>query len=253
VARRRIGLVAVVLTVMAAACSGPRSPVDVGVKEINTDVLIGPKEPTAVASPPASSPPGPIGFPGFVQPPVNPHPPLPTPSPVTCPQAHPLAPIERALTSAADTPPAAATYRFRNQGTWKIGERSGAFPVTSTRTVSNVVKAAPGGGYTFDVSIPDPAGPVTTTTYHVYPTQPRPIDPTPGIYIEQVTERADEDVLTRPGGAADAVPGSPRPDVDNPRGRSGVADGDAVHRTDHRPVDRRCVRHAAGRVDGEHL
>lgn len=176
---------AVVLLLLAVSCSGPRTPLDVGIKEINTDVVIGPIPPRVVAAPPAA-PPRPVGFPPFVQPPVNPEPP-PSSPPVSCPRANALAPVRHAVTTEASVPPAVASYRFLNQGTWTVGERTGAFPATSTRNVSNIVNAAEGGGFTFEVAIPDPAsGLTTTTTYHVYPSQPQPIDPTPGIYIDAV-------------------------------------------------------------------
>lgn len=188
----------VLLALASVACTGPHSSLRVGVKEIDTDVLIGPPQPSVVpALPPASSP-GPIGFPGFVQPPVIPGPQAsPTPVPQACPQADPLAPIPHAVTASAQTPPVERSYRYRNHGVWTQGDTKGALPDIVTRTVRNVVKQAPGGGFTFDVATPQQGGIVTTTTYHVYPSQPRPSDPTPGIYLERtVSEIPNKDPLT---------------------------------------------------------
>lgn len=185
--------VALALVLTAAACGGPKAGVEVGVKEINTDVLIGPQRPRVVPAPPAASPPRPSGFPGFVQPPVTVLPPPPTPPP-SCPQASPIAPIEQALTAVATVPPPEASYAYRNTGTWSVGDRHGAYPAVSTRSIMNVRNPAQGGGFAFDVSIPDPSGTTTTTTYRVYPSQTGPVDPTPGIYIEQVVSRAGETV-----------------------------------------------------------
>ncbi|MCA1832067.1 MAG: hypothetical protein ABR548_02820 [Actinomycetota bacterium] len=191
---RRLAL-AIVLLLATVACSGPRSPLDVGVREIDTDVLIGPGRPTVVAFPPLAPAPGPIGFPGFVQPPIitGPKP----PSPPACPAADPLAPIAHEATTSATKPPVAGTYPYLVKGFNKIGDATNLVSETTSRTVANVVKAASGGGFTFDIVIPQPGGARTTTTYHVYPNQPEATDTTPGIYIERVeTKVPGADPLT---------------------------------------------------------
>lgn len=183
-------LVAVALLVLvSSACSGPRTPLEVGVKEIDTDVLIGPQRPQPVVALPPNTRPGPIGFPGFVQPPIDTNPPPSPPPPPVCPAADPLAPIARPAATAATKPPVARKYSYLNSGTWRLGERSGVFPALAVREVAGVENPAADGDFTFDVVIPDRAGGNTTTTYHVYPNQPTPADPDPGLYIEQVVTR----------------------------------------------------------------
>ncbi|GAC1426813.1 MAG: hypothetical protein NVSMB57_17470 [Actinomycetota bacterium] len=183
---------------LMAACGGPHSPLIVGVKDIDTDVLIGPAQPSIVASPPAEPVSHPIGFPGFVQPPViiGPPPPSPLPAP-SCPQAKPGAPIAHEVTSAASNAPVPKAYQYRNNGIWTQGSSKGVLPSPVSRIVKNVVRSATGGGFTFDVAVPQQGDTTSTTSYHVYPSQPTPADPTPGIYIEKtVTEIKGQSAFT---------------------------------------------------------
>ena len=181
---------AVTALLMVATACGPSAPLQVGVKEINTDVLIGPPERLGrIVLPPGSGPI--IGFPGIVEPPVIPVPPEPGRA-VECPAVDPLATVAHPITAAVTKPPVAAAYTFRDDGVYTIGAKRGALPKTSIRRVGNIQHDASGDSFTFDVAIPGPLGLVTTTTYHVYPDQPNPVDPTPGIYIDQT-------VITQPG------------------------------------------------------
>lgn len=188
--RVRVRLIAVlVLAFATSACSGPHVPLEVGVKEIDTDVLIGPQRALPIIVPRTGTQPGPVGFPGFVQPPIDVNvPPSPEPPPA-CPVADPLSPIAHEVSSTVVKPPVPRSYPFRNNGTWKVGNRSGVFPAIATRRVENIVNPAPGGGFSFDVTIPDRAGSTTTTTYHVYPISAVPNAPDPGLYIEEVVTR----------------------------------------------------------------
>lgn len=188
--RKRARATAIVLlAIMSAACSGPQRSLQVGMKEIETDVLIGPRSTRVQTPPPASDPI--VGFPGFVQPPFVPPPTLRPPTP-TCPTAGPFDPVRSEVSTTAERPPVPSAYSYRNDGTFAIGDRSGSFASPSTRVIGNVIDPAPGGGFTFDVAIPSPDDSVTTTTYHVFPRAASPTDPEPGLFIERVTtKRAD--------------------------------------------------------------
>jgi hypothetical protein len=102
-----------------------------------------------------------------------------------------LSPIAHEAAITATKPPVARTYPFMNNGTWKLGDRLGRFPATATRSIGNVTNSAGGGGFSFDVSIPDRAGAVTTTTYHAYPAPVTPADPESGLYVERVVTRSN--------------------------------------------------------------
>ena len=183
----------IALALMATAC-GPSAPLDVGVKEIDTNVLIGPPQPTGPIRPPGGS--GPVfGFPGIIEPPVIIGPPEP-PEPEPCPAADPLSPIDLAAPSSIDEPPVEASYVFRNAGTYERGDASGALAATSIRQIDNVVQNEGASDFTFDVVIPGPLGARTTTTYHVYPDAPNAAEQ-PGIYIDSiVTEQPGADDLS---------------------------------------------------------
>ncbi|HEX9889650.1 MAG TPA: hypothetical protein VGA69_09250 [Nitriliruptorales bacterium] len=155
---RAAATVATLLSLVAAGCSGPSERLDVGMREVASDIVLGSRTPAprpAVVDdrsvpvalpaipvpPPASRPPLP--------PPTPPPPaPTPTPSPVEpCPGLDPLdAPRDEAFRDRA-TPPAEATYRYRLEGEVSV---SGADAVTrqltgdATRAIEDVVVADDG-------------------------------------------------------------------------------------------------------------
>ena len=132
--------------VTLAGCGGPRVPLEVGVKEFPSDVLI------ARARVPA---PVPVPVPRQLvrRLPAQLRTELPElprlPARELCPKADPLgAPAVEAPNSAL-RPPVEGTYFFRNEGTFEIGNLKGKVPPVSTRTVKNVKPA--GATFTFDV------------------------------------------------------------------------------------------------------
>lgn len=182
------------LAVTLAACAGPRSPLEVGMKEYPTEVLLGAQR-TAVLPPPSLGPV--VGFPGFVQPPP-PRDSLPERPAPDCPDADPLDSPRLPATNRASRPPVVASYTFRNQGAFTIegpNARQGRYPATTTRSIQNVQQSI--NEFTFEVA--ETLGDTTTTTiYRVVPETVVPPaianPPDSGIFIIRVvSERPGED------------------------------------------------------------
>ena len=168
----RLLLFALVLT----ACAGPRSPLDVGVREVPSDILLGAAEDEAEpAPPPAPIPPTAVSVvipvapplpapPAFVPtPPPLPPPPVPDP----CPSADPLsaprleAPTDRAIE------PAPGVFSYRNDGTFSVGganANEGTFTDDTTREIRDVTEIDGGFEFVVDARL---GGTSTATTYRV--------------------------------------------------------------------------------------
>lgn len=198
------------VAVLAAGCNAPGRPLEVGFKEVPSDVVLGAQtSPTPVPSagglvplPPVLPPPPsvvalpPPPFDVSVRPPAPSAPPLPTtPAGETCPDADPLqAPALEAPPTIAQGP-ARGQYVFRTDGRFEVSgadARRGRFPETSLRTVSGTL-ALDDGSLVFDVA--ELLGDVTTTTsYRVVPTSDLP--PTAaagaGLYVARVTSRSSD-------------------------------------------------------------
>lgn len=184
----RLGAV-VLAAVLTAGCGGPEKPVDLGFKEVPSDVVLG----TQSSQPPPPRPPAAGGNPRLVPLPPSivalPPPPFdpvrrPTPAPPEAPKcatADPLrAPAVEAPSSVA-APPKDAQYLYRNKGTFEVSgaqARRGAFPDSSLRTVK--VQSVSDDGRTFDFSVAETLGDITTsTTYRVVKPVPGAV-PAPG-------------------------------------------------------------------------
>lgn len=190
-----------------AGCAGPREDVDVGIREFPSDVLLG--EPDAPVVAPAPVPPtavvltGPFlgdvptaGGGGPTTSVSRPRTSTPGGSTSTttpraaarCPAADPLAAPAAVADNRSTTPPVAATYTFRNDGTFDVSgpnARKGVFPSSSTRSVRNVRTVA--NGFTYEVAA-ELAGTTTTTRYQVIPTSDVPGEA--GLYIAAVRTEA---------------------------------------------------------------
>lgn len=182
---RTIGTIASI-ALLTTACAGPRDSVEIGSKDIAVDIVLGDQRPTPPPLPPGSGPVG--GFPGFIGPPVpRPEPgapPPPPPPPEACPIADPNGASKLVALKRAPRPPVPATYRFRNEGAFTLGEGVEiTYPPEQTRTVENVTVTS--GGYDFDVAA-TLAGITTTTTYRVINDSPLPDR---GIYLIQIVTR----------------------------------------------------------------
>ena len=160
--------------ILLAACGGPEEPLEVGLKEFGTRVVLGepdsdlvtvPLPPDAIVVPSA----GLVGLPIRPSEVGSPLPPVATPV-VDCPKA-PLgaAPADDARTEVV-APPALAEYEFRNDGEYSTTGAttlSGRFPKVSTRRVHDVQKNESGS---FEFGVTSTVGDsVTTTSYLVIP------------------------------------------------------------------------------------
>lgn len=217
--RRRTLVVALALLALTStACSGPRAPLGVGIRELPSDVVLGngrvaPEVPVAVPVPPVAlplTPSAPVPELRLPQGPTTDDDPQPPQAPIAAPPAPPVAapacpeadprtapPDEARNTIAA--PPAAGTYSFRSSGGFEstgADADRGRFPETSTRTVKHVVRVARAAEtwYRFDVEAVL-GRVVTTTTYTIVPETQAPVSSAaggPGLYLTRLVSRSGE-------------------------------------------------------------
>ena len=207
-------LLLVVAGALTAGCGGPDRPLEVGVKEVPSNVILGDlsspspapvvqvpggREPVFALPPPPSVitlPPPPLARPQD-RPPA---PRVPQPTAPSCPRANPLEAPAAEAPSEITARPAKAAYLFRNTGTFEqsgADAQSGSFPKLSLRTVSGAFENPNGSGFAFDVT--ETLGNITTTTrYFVTTSQPLPTDPEPGLYLDSVTSSSGTDFRPTP-------------------------------------------------------
>lgn len=200
---------------LTAGCGGPDRPLQVGVKEVPSNVVLGAQsspEPAPVAPsagpvqdfvplPPPPSvltlPPPPLALPAPDRPVA---PPLPPPSPAACPAADPLEAPAVEAPSTISARPAKAQYLFRTTGTFEqsgADARRGSFPERSLRTVSGAFENSDGSGFAFSVT--ETLADITTTTeYLVVTGQPLPTDPEPGLYVARISSSSGSDFQPTP-------------------------------------------------------
>ena len=176
--------VVVVLALSLIGCGGPTIPLEVGVKEYPSDVIIGKAERAAlrqvVPAPRRVS----------VQRPTITAPPLPTASPrELCPDADPLAFPADVAPRTISKPPVEGTYYYRNDGEFDLAGVKGRLPAVTTREIKNVETNGP--VFTFDVV--DQATAITTS-YLVDPQQD-----SGGVFMTKQVQQV-------PGGAATFTP-----------------------------------------------
>jgi hypothetical protein len=168
---RRLGAPVALLVAVAITACAPSHAVVVGDRSVVTDILLKGAPAAPVAPPPVQ--------PGF---PLAPVPvtvlgpavqlpdvaPLPA-APVRCPTASPLVGPRDPATPLPPGPPVAATYTFRQAGTFSIGSgrtaHSGEFAPTLAHTISNVTKLSDGWSFV------DTDSSHMSVTYDVYPHQ----------------------------------------------------------------------------------
>lgn len=195
--RRRAGSVLVALSLLAG-CAGPDRRLDLGIKEVPSDIVLG--TPEAGAPAPAPVPPavpvlvGP-GLPPSFRMPGSPTAPTTTEPPLACPKTDPLAaPRLQAATRITDPPPEGA-LAYRVDGTYSVSgsdARSGRFPPTSTRTIEAVQVTST--GFTYQVAA-QLAGTTTTTGYQVIKTGDVPGEA--GLYVTFVATEAPSGASAR--------------------------------------------------------
>jgi hypothetical protein len=201
--RRKAGLLVGVVAcqLLASACSGPRSAIDVTMKEVPGDVAIGAKPVVVLPEPaPAHVNPVPVAFPPFFSPPppieqvgvptADPVP-VPTATAVACGTAGPTAVSKNPAPNNISTPPEASSLVYRDKGTFTVTSSDGVahkgdYPVQSTRAV--VSKPVGDGTFLFTVTEQQGLLSATATTYHLVPSK--------GLYLRQV-------VTLQPDGASD--------------------------------------------------
>jgi len=181
----------VLITFLMTSCGGPRTPLEVGVREFPTDVLFGRRD-TPPPLPPSSNP-NP-GFPVLLSPVSEGIAPLPSPpsAPASaCAEAHPFTAPRHIAGTAADMAPIAATYPFRNEG---ISERTqdgnktvSTYPPESSRRITDV-QTFSDESFTFRV-VDDLSGAGTATSFEVVPQSP--LADQAGIFITQIESPVD--------------------------------------------------------------
>lgn len=161
---------------LTTACAGPERRLEVGFKEVPSNVVLG-SQSSPAAAPDGSSGPVTIVYlpppsvvalppPPFEVPDDRPTRPAPSPpaEPV-CATADPLeAPVLEAP-SRIEAPPAEAAYVFRNDGRFETSgadAQSGTFTAPTLRTVKRVFQSD--DGLLFDFSVTETLGSTTTTT-----------------------------------------------------------------------------------------
>lgn len=186
------------LMLVGTAC-GPNPPLDIGIKELSSNVAFGGgKQLQAAPLPPIALPVGPpaLASIGSLTRGVNPSLFTGTPGPASasCPAPNAFAQPSQVAPDTVHLPPSTASYVYRSSGTYSItgaNAKSGLFPGTSARDVANVRETAnPVTGevwYRFDVT--DTLGFLsTTTTYTLVPESSLPSSAPagPGVYISRV-------------------------------------------------------------------
>jgi hypothetical protein len=168
---RRLPLLLVALA-LTAGCGGPDRTLDLGFKEVPSDVVMGAQTsptptagPVAVPLPPPPSvvtlPPPPYSVPVSVG---TASPPPPLSSPTACPAPDLLAAPTIEAPNSIAKPPVRAAYLFDNRGTFSVtgpDARTGSFPPRTVRLFSNI-KRGSAGSFQYDVS--ERIGDTTTTT-----------------------------------------------------------------------------------------
>ena len=187
---------------LLTACGSPNAAVDVGFKEVPSNVLLGaPASPTPMTratpqpGPVLAPPPSVISLPPAPFAPLPPGGPLPPAPPVptgpACPVADPLAAPKVEAPTSITRPPAAAAYVFDNIGTFAVSgadARSGTFPARSVRLFGNVQGSE--GSFQYDVA--ERIGDVTTTTTYSVVSRPSLPGQEAGLFLTRTTyARAD--------------------------------------------------------------
>ena len=201
---RRLPLLVVALS-LTAACGGPDTPLDLGFKEVPSDVVLGAQSsptpmagPVAVPLPPPPSvvtlPPPPYSVPVSV---VAPSPPPPLPSPTGCPAADPLAAPAIEAPNSVSKPPVQAAYLFDNKGTFSVtgpDARTGRFPARTVRLFNNIQRGT-AGSFQYDVS--ERIGDTTTTTTYGVVTDGVVPDQQNGVFLARMTYARSDGVTAQ--------------------------------------------------------
>lgn len=177
-----------------SGCGGPQRPVDLGFKEVPSNVVLGSQTsptptPTGPSLAPLPPPPSVVSLPPppFELPPVEQPPPPPPPTASACPAPDLLAAPRLEATTTISEPPVQASYLFDNVGSYAVSganARRGAFPLRTVRFIRNVVRTS---DVSFDYDVSELIGDTTTTTtYRVLNDELAP-PPGKGLYLVKMT------------------------------------------------------------------
>ncbi len=193
------------VVLLLSACGAPDRPLDLGFKEVPSDVILGDQStPTPSAQPSAAPvsvvplplppsivtlPPPPFEVPPSGGPPPSPPPPLPTPP--ACPSEDLLAAPKLEAPTTVSKPPVQAAYLFDNVGTFSVSgadARKGSFPARTLRIINNIRSTQ--GSFLYDVA--ERIGDTTTTTTFGVVSEPALPTQEAGLFLQKMTyERTD--------------------------------------------------------------
>ena len=224
-ARARAALALATASLLATGCSGPGNPLQVGVANVTSGVVVDTADaPPSIPLPPTFRP-LPTS-PAFTVPGSAPAAQLPAvelplpvdPPALPCPELDLLASIKQPTGTSIPLPPAEHSYDFRERlSVGKAGAQPTRLALVSHRTVANVAQTVGSTGiaqYTYDVVVREGnLTASTTTTYLVVPNDPNstdaglPADPTatvpnqtapgsPGLYITNIVSRSGTTVTS---------------------------------------------------------
>ena len=181
---------------LVAGCGSPERPLELGFKEVPSDVVLGdqrsptpapsPTGPAAVALPPSivTLPPPPFALP---PPGPEPSPPPPLPSAPPCPKPDLLAAPAVEAESSVGKPPVQTAYLFDNVGTFSVSgadTRTGIFPRKTLRIFNNI-KRSSAGSFSYDVA--ERIGDTTTTTTYSVSTDASLPGQSNGLFLTRMT------------------------------------------------------------------
>lgn len=192
---RNVAVLLAALAVLATGCAGPKEPLEIGLKEVPSQVILGSQTedaPPAVFLPPDALPIRLPSVPAGVAEPPAPFAPTTAPAPASpCPAADPLSAPKVEALNGIFAPPVPATYPFRNRGTFEISganAQKGVLPESSTRTIKEVVDS---GGGRFRFQVESRFGATSTITgYKVEPSGTSEPGGS-GLYITAITTTTD--------------------------------------------------------------
>lgn len=199
------GAAVALLALALTACAGPKAPLQVGVRELPSDVVLGdrsqhPAQPVSVPVPPVALPLSPAQVPVVgLAPAYSPDdgaapPPVPPPAPpAACDVGTPTAAKGLTVPDTVSRPPSAARYSYQARGGYEMSGANAAkvaFPDAMARTVRDVVQlptAEPRYRFTVDAEL---GRSLTSTTYTLVPasTATSPVQAA-GLYLTKVVTR----------------------------------------------------------------
>lgn len=195
---------------VASACSGPREPLSVGVREVPNNIVLA-DAPESEPAGMAPIPPAPVKVPIVTAAPIPAPPrfapePSPPPAPPVeqCPRANPLDVPAEGVTDGFATPPVEESFRFRNDGEFTVSgpnANEGTFTEPTARVIQ-AVELQDDGDFTYDVGA-SLGGTVTTSSYLVRHTErlddglgigdQAGLDEQRGLYLTAVNSRLPDD------------------------------------------------------------